>query len=102
MDRSSRTAILEPIMLILKQRTGVASIVAVAITIFMLYKGFSVEQVAMTVTPIFVYIGKQTVIDSKEISNTLTKEVMDVLDVLDETKKDLETPQVPTEVKDNG
>ena len=46
MDRNERTAILEPIVLFLKQRTGIVSIVAVAIAMFMYFNG------ATTVAPL--------------------------------------------------
>ena len=68
MNRENRTAILEPIMLILKQRTGVATVIAMIVGAFMQSQGSSVEEIAMILSPIFVYIGKQGYVDSKESS----------------------------------
>lgn len=98
MDRKERTIILEPFMLILKQRTGIASVIAVVLAIFLYSNEFSLEAIAMTIAPIFMYIGKQTYLDSKETSSNLTKEVVDVLEVLGVLKDKEEITKTETNI----
>ena len=84
MNRENRTAILEPIMLILKQRTGIATVIAMIVGAFMQSQGSSVEEIAMILSPIFVYVGKQGYIDSKESSAETTQKLEEFRDdVLD-------------------
>lgn len=80
MDRSERTPILEPILLILKQRTGIATIASVLISFVMIYFGFDTQQILMIVSPIFVYVARQTVIDAGENGGNVVKEVVEVVE----------------------
>ena len=63
----------------LKQRTGIVSIVAVAIGLFMHYNGATETEIGMILTPFLAYIGKQGYVDAKENSSA----IYDVIEVLD-------------------
>ena len=106
MDRSQRSAIIEPILLILKQRTGVATIAAIIVAAIMLYFDRSAEEISVLLVPILMYIGKQGYVDAKENGAEVVKEVveakekmqqlLDLIEVFDET----ETPvKVEAEIK---
>lgn len=88
-DRSDRTAILEPIMLILKSRKGIAGIIAILVSSFMLVNGYSVAEIVAITSPIYAFIGGQSLIDASETStkriqelNEMRDEILDVVGVL--------------------
>lgn len=82
MDRSERAVIFEPLLLILKSRKGLAAIVSVITSGVLFAIGFEVEQVAMIVSPIFVYIGGQSVVDASESSKEVNTRVLELREEL--------------------
>ena len=72
-------------MLILKQRTGLATIIAMIVSAFMYAIGASPEEIGMVLSPIFVYVGKQSYLDSKEMSSGVTKQFEQLKDQVETT-----------------
>lgn len=80
MDRSERTPIVEPILLILKQRTGIASVLSIVLAVSMLVYGFEINEVILVISPIFAFVAKQTFLDAGENSERVVKEVIEALE----------------------
>lgn len=79
MDRKDRTMIFEPLLLMLKQRTGI--VVILTIIILLLSKALDIDnEIAITISGLVIsYVLKQGYVDGQEaaqkIKNALEEEV---------------------------
>lgn len=99
MDRSNRVTFLEPLLLILKQRTGIATILGIILAIVLHYLDFPKEAITEVVALVFVYVVGQKWVDAREASAPIV-EFADKVNV--EVDKVLETQKeevVGVEVK---
>lgn len=90
MDRNERKPILEPFMLILKQRTGVATLLGIILALVLYIMGFPDEVVNGVVALVFVYVGGQKWVDAKEASAPVIEFKESLEDELDKVKEVVE------------
>ena len=93
MDRSERVMVLEPLVLILKQRTGIAMIVASILGTFLIVIGFPVEAVITSLTPIIMWIGGQKYVDAQEQSSKTVSEIAELEAAIDKIRDGVQSAQ---------
>ena len=77
-DRSERTMILGPIELLLKQRTMMAAVLSIVISMTMFYFGSGPIEVVAITAPLYLWIGGQKYLDSQETASKASKEYYDL------------------------
>lgn len=97
MESNERTPILEPLLLILKQRTGVATVIGVIVAVVLYLMGFPSEVIQSVVALVFVYVGGQKWVDGKEsatpvinFTDNYRDELDFIKDQINKTNKEVE------------
>lgn len=79
MDRKERIPVIEPLLLILKSRKGMAMVVSIIVLILGAVYHIDKEILLMASGLVFTYIGGQTFLDSKEYAKNTQAELEGLL-----------------------
>ena len=85
MNRENRRPILEPLILISKQRTGIATILGIILVIVLSLFDVPKDIIQYAVGFVFLYVAGQKYVDAKEASSTLMENVENIVGEIIET-----------------